>query len=216
MSSSPWGNWPGRHERSGMTIEIGESFSPGGGLRETFLAAFGGDDLVGFAGWDEDGVFQIVAVRPDRQRQGIATMLWKRAQSLMPGLRHSSMLTPDGRAWAMSLGPEGDASAAGAAKSNVPVSVGEWADLVTPDGEIRRFGFTFAIPENSRPSRASGLGLRGCLRWRRTCSLDRNHARQSVQGLAEARGSAAAQRSPRHWPPRCGKPAGDHAGLLHL
>jgi hypothetical protein len=91
-------------------------------------------------------------VRPDHQRQGIATMLWERAQSHEPGLRHSSMLSPDGRAWAMSLGPEGRAAAAGSARSNVPVSVDQWADLVTPDGEIRRFGITFAIPENSRLS----------------------------------------------------------------
>ena len=145
-------NWPGRHERSGMTIDIGKPFSPGGGLHETFLAAYAGDALIGYAGWDQHGVFQVVAVRPDHQRQGIATMLWKRAQSHVPGLRHSSMLTPDGMEWAMSLGPEGHAAVAEGAKNNVAVSVGEWADLVTPDGKIRRFGVIFAIPENSRPS----------------------------------------------------------------
>lgn len=45
-----------------------------------------------------------VEVQPPYQRQGIATAMWRYAEEVAPGIQHSHLQLPDGRAWIESLG----------------------------------------------------------------------------------------------------------------
>ena len=85
-------------------IEIGEPFfAPIVG--ETFLVAYSSEDsnIVGYVSWDGQGILQMVAVDPNYQRQGIATMLWEKARDHVSSLQISRILTGAGKKWARSL-----------------------------------------------------------------------------------------------------------------
>jgi GNAT superfamily N-acetyltransferase len=79
---------------------------------------------VGSMNWDDNGTVGHVSVKPEHRRQGIATQLWNEGQRvagmppatcttpgcgqthIIPAPRHSSSRTPDGDAWAKSVGGE--------------------------------------------------------------------------------------------------------------
>ena len=55
--------------------------------------------------WDTlTGIVESVAVHPDYRRQGIARQLLAIGRAYCGHIRHSENLTPDGHAWAHSVG----------------------------------------------------------------------------------------------------------------
>jgi GNAT superfamily N-acetyltransferase len=52
---------------------------------------------------DSTGEIEKLWVAPEHRRQGIATALWIKAQSLNPAPQHSAWRTDDGDAWAKSI-----------------------------------------------------------------------------------------------------------------
>ena len=71
---------------------------------------------VGSLHWNGDpasehyGVAMLIDVEPEFQRKGIATQLWKHAQSLTPAIHQGPTRTPEGAAWARTVSPEQDHS----------------------------------------------------------------------------------------------------------
>lgn len=57
---------------------------------------------VSWGGWNP--TIGNMSVRPNHQRQGIATELLRRAREIEPDLRHSDRLSNDARAWLKGIG----------------------------------------------------------------------------------------------------------------
>jgi GNAT superfamily N-acetyltransferase len=64
----------------------------------------GQDGPVGVLKWDATtGETRDVQVEPEHQRKGLATAMWNHAKEVAP-IRHSGTRTPEGDAWAKTVG----------------------------------------------------------------------------------------------------------------
>lgn len=69
-----------------------------------------GEDC-GYISWYLDNLsVEIIAVREDMRRKGIATALWEAALKIVPDLKHSQNVSPDGKRWIKSLGGKYDST----------------------------------------------------------------------------------------------------------
>lgn len=81
----------------------------------------GGRDVGGLNWYADNDEISMIDIDPDYRRRGLATELFDHVKGLNPNLQHSDELTPDGAAWAGSLGwnpsPGGDDSVFGIQES---------------------------------------------------------------------------------------------------
>jgi GNAT superfamily N-acetyltransferase len=96
--------------------------------------------------WYPDGEIMQINVRPEYQRMGLATELFRRAKEVKPDLHHSKTLSDQGRAWSEVT-----------AKTAAPFKVKEWGDWNVE----KRWDYanpSFQVIIEPRPGAGGGLG----------------------------------------------------------
>ena len=85
---------------SGLTRE----HPHGSGKPQHLIETKHGRSVLGFALFNPDGELDTVMVKPEHQRQGVATAMWNHAKVVGINAHHGRHRTKEGDAWARTVG----------------------------------------------------------------------------------------------------------------